>query len=388
MINQANNNMSRDFSIKTNFKTNSESNRSDHHTSTTDYVTRLFSEGDELYDAMIEAIENAEQSIYLETYTFLFDEVGQRFVEAVNAASDRQVDVYIILDAAGSMQWRTFSLLRKKFNKSVKFKWFHRWSWRNPLRFNIRNHKKVLTIDGKQAFVGGYNIHHKSSRRCVGEERWLDFHVSCQGKLAQAIEQQSKKFWLGKHRSTREAEVGDTLVITNVNHKCRVKLRKHIRQLIQQAKQSIVLITPYFVPDGYTIRTLIAAAKRGVDIQLFIPKRSDSQFIDWVARGYFSKLLEAGINIHEFQPRMLHAKVMVVDGQQAMIGSANMDFRSLFINYELILLFKNKSILQQLLDLINSIREQSEIIRIKQWRYRTWRYLPLVLVGNYLKRFL
>ncbi len=348
----------------------------------------LYLEGDRLYQTMLSDILNAQQSIYLETYIFYYDAIGKQFIEALNQAANRGVQVSVTLDAAGSRQWLTQNLIAKKFNSLVRLHWFHRWSWRNPLRFNVRNHKKLLVIDSTLAYVGGFNIHQEPSKKFSGERRWLDFHVKATGPVADSLNELARLFWNRKIKQIRPSKTDKTIVLPTVNRYCRKLSRKVILSLIRGSEQSITLITPYFVPDNFIVKALIGAVKRGVNVELIIPKRSDSDFIDWVARGYFTKLLKEGVIINEYVSRMLHAKALMIDRQELIIGSSNMDYRSLFINYELVLLSKNKPLVQSLSHAIDTIRKDCHTYSFQQWKYQAWKYLPIIPLGALLKRYL
>ena len=148
----------------------------------------VYCEGDELFTAMVDAISKAEISIYLESYIFATDEVGQRFIGALQEKARQGVDVRLHIDAAGSGSWLHGSFFKQMIPYGVKLKWFHRWTWKNPLQFNVRNHRKILVVDGAKAFIGGFNIHNESSLKMAGERRWFDFHVATTQSTAKALE--------------------------------------------------------------------------------------------------------------------------------------------------------------------------------------------------------
>lgn len=332
----------------------------------------LFTEGDELYGSMLSSIVSAERSIRLESYILADDEVGRSFAEALTERASAGIEVRVLVDAAGSLFWGSGSLGRFLRKKGLHVRYFHGWSWRAPFRYNRRDHRKLLVIDEKQLYLGGFNIHRESSRSAFGEERWRDTHVCVYGSLAADAAEMFDAFWNGnldllvKHKSSVSA------LIPNNTRICRQPLHCLYTDRFRCAASSVFLTTPYFVPDYRTMLALMAAARRGVDCRLLVPRKSDVWLTQWAARAAYANLLRAGVRIYEYLPRMLHAKTAVVDGDWATVGTANMDYRSFFINYELNLVTRNFELCRRLQDRFKEDISEAEQICASRWMRRSW----------------
>ncbi len=354
---------------------------------TNDYA--LFVEGDDLYDAMIGSIGAARQRVDLETYIYADDEVGWRIGEALAAQARAGLEVRLHVDAAGSLFSLSSSLKRYLLQHGVVVRLFHRWRWRQPLRFYQRNHRKLLAIDGREAYVGGFNLHRESSLSVYGPQRWRDTHVRLSGALAEHASVLFDAFWSGVRswspRSVRET--GDAL-IPNHSRICRHQVHCLYVRLLRSAERCLYVTTPYFVPDHRTQNELVQAAHRGVDVRLLLPGKSDVPITRWAARAAYRKLLAAGIRVFEYQPRMLHSKTAVVDGGLATVGTANLDYRSLFVNYELNLFSANRALCaaleeQFLFDLTDAVE-----LTAPDWSKRPWSGMVGESIGWIARRWL
>ena len=292
-------------------------------------------EGDVLYEAMLEAIAGARRRVCLETYIFAWDEVGQRFGAALMERARAGVHAHLLVDAFGSLgllpRWAQAELA----GAGVRVRRFHRWQWRDPWRYNRRDHRKLLVVDGRTVFLGGFNIHRQSSLAAFGPQRWRDTHLELSGPAAAQAELLFDVFW--RYRRGRAAAIrrlGRLLLLSNHNRRGRRALRRVINGLLGSARRRAWISTPYFVPDRRLQTRLLAAAGRGVDVRLLVPGKSDVALARWAAHAAYARLLEGGVRIFEYQPRVLHAKTIVVDGRRCLVGTANLDYRSLRHNYE------------------------------------------------------
>lgn len=308
----------------------------------------LYTEGDLLYEAMLASIASARHSIRLESYIFADDEVGRRFAGALAERARAGVEIRLHIDAAGSLFWGPRSLERHLREQGIGVRWFHRWSWRDPLRYNRRNHRKALVVDEEQVYLGGFNIHRENSRALFGEERWRDTHIGLSGELAFEAARLFDAFWEGERSWTLKQAWGMNALMPNHTRACRHALRCLYADRFRGATESIYLTTPYFVPDHRTQRGLRAAARRRIDVRLLVPRKDNVALTRWAARYAYANLLGAGVRIYEYLPRVLHAKTAVVDRDWAMVGTANLDYRSLFLNYELNLVSQDPDLCRQL----------------------------------------
>lgn len=349
----------------------------------------LFTEGDRLYDAMLAKIASAHSEILLESYIFADDEIGRRFARKLSEKARAGILVRVHIDAAGSLFWSTRSFMNDMAVHGVQVRWFHRWDWRRPWRYNRRNHRKLLVIDGQTAWAGGFNIHRENSLSLHGPRRWRDTHVCFNGELATQARQLFDDFWHRRKRVSPPYPAADnSLLISNYAHGSRRYMNGLIRHLIAGAQYKIHLTTPYFVPDLRTQRLLSSAARHGIEVRLLVPGKSDIRIARWAARAGYTPLLDSGVQIHEYLPRLLHAKTVVVDGSHALIGTSNIDYRSFFLNYELNLFTQNAALCRQLESRFSEDLQSAEKISVTGWKRRFWGGRILELVGWLARRWL
>ena len=258
----------------------------------------LYTEGDTLYQAMLQSIAAASSTVRLESYIFADDVIGREFANALEARAAAGVEVRLHLDAAGCLFWWSRSLERRMRERGVQVRWFHSWTWRQPLRYNRRNHRKLLVVDEAKAYLGGFNIHRESSAEAFGEKRWRDTHVSVSGPLAAQSAGLFDAFWRMDHRWMPKQQLpASTLLLPNHTRACRHRLRCVLEEMFAQAKQRIELTTPYFVPDHRTQHRMMCAARRGIDVRLLVPAKSDVRMARWAARASYAALLQSGVRI-------------------------------------------------------------------------------------------
>lgn len=309
---------------------------------------RVFAEGDDLYTAMLEQISQASSTIFLESYIFAGDEIGWRFAEALAGKARSGVLVRVHLDASGTLFAGTeklFSFLRQA---GVEARWFNRWHWRDPMHYNRRNHRKLLVLDQSCVFIGGFNIHRQSSRVVFGENRWRDVHICVKGRLGAQAASLFEDLWCGQMSSSPPPWDGHYRILPNTTLICQRILYCLYLDALTDARRSIYLATPYFVPDRRLRETLANAAKRGVDVRVLIPARGDNRLVRWAGHALARPLKSSGVKFFEYLPRMLHSKLTLIDEQWTMLGSANTDYRSFFINRELNLISRAPALCQQL----------------------------------------
>lgn len=333
---------------------------------------KLFVEGDTLYDAMVDDIVRAQSIVRMESYIFAADDVGSRIAAALATQARRGRRVHLRVDYAGSRWELSGSLLRELSEAGVRFEWSRRWRWSAPWEFHRRNHRKLLIIDDAIAYVGGFNVHAGSSRRAVGESRWRDTHVRFQGA---AVGQAIDVFECSGRQAHEPPPVKPLWLITSTTRHCRRRLRCEFDRVFHGAKQRIWLTTPYFVPDSRLRRRLIRAAQRGVDVRVLTPAKTDVPIAQWAAHALYSALLKHGVHVYEYQPRVLHAKTLLVDDAWATVGTANLDYRSLFVNAEVNLVATDEGFGKTLAQHFRTDLESSHEIKREHWRLRSWWHL-------------
>jgi cardiolipin synthase A/B len=297
--------------------------------------------GQDLYDDMIAAIEGAQRQILFESYIWKGDEVGQRFKDALSAAAERGVDVHCIFDGFANL---VVSPVFKRFPPTMKVLRYPVYPagltfW--DLRRYGRDHRKILVVDEEVGFVGGYNI------GAAYATEWRDTHVRVTGPAVRDLQRAFADFWnLNRRRRLRRSQ-RPLLLETPSVWEPRIRLQRNVPRLwvfpiramyleaIQRASSRIWITTAYFLPDQDFVDALKDAARRGVDVRLLVPLKSNHVVADWISRGYYSQLLDAGVRIFRFKDAMVHAKTATVDGSWTTVGTANIDRLSLQGNYEI-----------------------------------------------------
>ncbi|MFP5307803.1 MAG: phospholipase D-like domain-containing protein, partial [Gammaproteobacteria bacterium] len=276
------------------------------------------------------------------------------------------------LDAAGGAGRTSRAILEHLRNHGVQVKRFHRWSWRLPLRYNRRNHRKLLVVDGQIAYVGGFNIHRESARSIVGEQRWRDTHIAVEGALAAEAAHLFEAFWRGRPGAGRRGRIELPALLSNHSRACRRRLHRLYADALASARERICVTTPYFVPDPRILRRLVRAARRGLRVDLLVPAHSDVPLAQWATRAYYGHLIKAGVRVHEYGPRMLHAKTLVIDGRWAAVGTANLDYRSLHLNYELVVATDDAGLCARLQRQFDEDAAESVRIAVQTFGRRSW----------------
>jgi len=297
--------------------------------------------GKDLYDDMLAAIERAQRQILFETYIWKGDEVGERFKAALAAAAHRGVEVCCIYDGFANL---VVSPRFKRFPASIKVLRYPVYGagWRFfDLRRYGRDHRKILVVDDAEAYVGGYNI------GTAYETEWRDTHVRITGPAVQDLRRAFADFWNLHRRRRLRASERPLLVETASVWEPHIRLQRNVPRLwmfpirgmyieaINRASTNIWMTHAYFIPDQDFVDALTAAARRGVDVRLLVPLKSNHVVADWLSRGYFAQLLGAGVRIFRFKDAMVHAKTSTVDGSWSTVGTANIDRLSLQGNYEI-----------------------------------------------------
>lgn len=349
----------------------------------------VYGEGDALYDAMLRDIAAATQSIRMESYIFASDRIGRRFLDALAQAAGRGVKVALRVDHAGSFFELSRSEVRVLRRAGVDFRWSRRWNPWRPWRLNRRNHRKLLIIDRSHAYLGGFNVHAPSSLVLHGPERWRDTHVRLDGPLVVVAAQIFDGCWADRIKPipVPPAVAGRRLIPTS-SRQCRHVWRCALQDAFKNANRRIWLTTPYFVPDRRLQKLLINAACSGADVRLLVPGKSDVAPAQWAARAAYSALLSAGVRIFEFVPRMLHAKTMLVDDHWAAVGTANLDYRSLFVNDEINLTDTTGELNGVLVRMFEQDLSRSSEVQVSPWRDRPWTSWFTETIGWVMRRWL
>lgn len=358
----------------------------------------LLEEGEATYEAMLRAIRSARHHVHLETYIFEDDEIGQRFAAALAERRGAGVQVRVVFDGVGSMG------TPREFFHGMAAAGIDLYEF-NPvtpgtvitrgLLLNRRNHRKLIVVDGRVAFVGGVNISSvhtggsasSPSRKEAGSgdafdrRPWRDTHVRIEGPVVADFQASFLKIWA---QMTKQAAPSHAAFFPKLEpagpHVVRAlegwldsglnPLYVTLISAIESAERDVRITMAYFVPSAELLEALKAAARRGVDVQLLLPSRTDHWLVFHAGRSYYEGLLEAGVKIHERRSRLLHAKTATVDGVWSTVGSTNLDWRSLLHNDEINAVVLGPEFAASLNALFDRDLRQSETITPEAWRAR------------------
>ncbi len=331
----------------------------------------VFTEGDELYDDMLASIRLAKTSIVLESYIFEPDVIGVRFIDALIERASSGIKIRLHLDCFGSSSLLLSTEVERMATAGIELKWFNPWRWYKPHRFIRRNHRKLMVIDSRSVWLGGFNIHKENSLREFGKDRWLDTQIRIDGPLAEHAQVYFDRLWQGRRDWSPSFDMHTgSILVSNHNLLQRHQLRRMLAMKFYNARKQILLCTPYFMPDRFIQRQMVKAAKRGMDVRLLLPYITDSVLTQWVARATYSSLMASGIRVYEYKPRFLHAKMMIIDDDWCTVGSANLDFRSFFINFEINLVSTRSELVNRLQDIFIEDLELCREIDPDRWAHR------------------
>ena len=325
--------------------------------------------GDRFFPAMLESIHSAKKSITFETYAFINGTAAYKFTNAFCERARHGVKVHLLLDSIGSTDIGEKNVQRLR-DAGVELKFYHPYSVLNPLRYNIRDHRKLMVVDGKVGFTGGCGVADAWLGNAQNPKHWRENHYRVTGPVVANIQRAFIDNWLKTGGSPLNGSDYFPKLHQTGTHKTQVFISSpknklytipHLyRQVIASARKSIVIENSYFIPDHSIMKEIMAARKRGVHVEILVPgKHTDSWPVRSLAHAYYGKLLRAGIHIYEYQATMMHCKVLVVDGLFTSIGSANFDPRSLYINDESNLNVIDAPFAQEQLRIIKNDKKQS-----------------------------
>jgi cardiolipin synthase len=298
--------------------------------------------GNQIFPAMISGIASAKHSINLESYVFIDGQIAQRFAAALAERARAGIKVNLILDAQGSrkMGKQNLELLR---NAGVDVVKYHSAFWPDPRRYNNRTHRKLLIIDGTIAFVGGVGIADEWLGNADSPQHWRDNHYKVTGPLVAQLQAAFATNWIkARGKVLHGADYFPPLLPTGPYLAQAVRSGAYNENLdlmyllaIAAAKQTLRIENAYFLPDELMRKELIEAAKRGVKVEIVVPgKNIDQKLVRLASKRHWPELIRAGVRVFEYQPTMVHVKLMVVDDVFVSVGSGNFDNRSIRLNDE------------------------------------------------------
>jgi len=363
-------------------------------------TTRLtvLTNGPTFYEAELEAIHGTERSVNLEAYIFQKGEIGQRFVTALTERSQAGVTVNVVLDGVGSagVGKNFFSDLKKAGGNVV---WYNGMKWNKLPHFNNRTHRELLVVDGRTAFIGGAGVADHWFKDKSKHPRWRDTMVKVEGDAVPHLQATFAENWLEScgevlfgpdHFVRQECErQGDVLIVNSTpSGGGATRARMLFQVLLASATKTIHITTPYFLPDRSVIDELVRAVReRNVEVVVLVPgKRSDHMLTRSSSRHAYGKLLKAGASIHEYEPSMIHAKILLIDSIWGVVGSTNFDNRSFGINDEVNLVARDPDITQRLQQDFAKDLACSRKVTYQEWKRRPVLERAPELLGWVLER--
>jgi len=302
-------------------------------------------DGESAYAAMLKAIAEARHSVSLASYIFRTDKTGRAFIAALSDARLRGVEVRVLLDGIGDLYSfpRASRLLKKCGIRTTRF--LPPRLLPPSVHINLRNHRKLLVVDGCIAFTGGMNISDRQLRKQQGNRKETsDIHFQLTGPITNQLQQVFDEDWtfasgedVQQHFKSASG-TGNVIcrVVTDGPNEDLGKLAMIITSAVALARKRVAIMTPYFLPPTTLINALQAAALRGVEVSVILPQRSNQPLVHWATRKMLWELLQFGVHIYYQPPPFAHSKLLLIDDDYAHIGSANLDPRSLRLNFEIV----------------------------------------------------
>jgi cardiolipin synthase len=348
----------------------------------------LLLNGDQTFPAMLREIKNARQTITFAQYLYQDGAIAQQIAQALAERCRAGIKGHILLDSQGARSIpESIPRLMREAGCQVEF--FRRveaphviFIWR-LLRYNYRNHRRILVIDGKIGFTGGYGISEAWTGNGRTPEHWRDTNARIEGPLVNHLQ----AAFVGSWFEATGALLGGTGYFPSLAPRGNISAQivkssplggsfenyMLFLLLIASAKQSIMITNPYFIPDEKIIEVLLAATARGVRVTVLVPGKIDVKLTYRASRRNYGPLLRGGIKIYEYQPALMHAKTMIVDSVWATVGSTNMDNRSFALNEELNLAVYDRPFARQLQDIFQDDLKYAKEINYAAWAARPWR---------------
>ena len=339
--------------------------------------------GDEIFPAMLAAIRGARLTLTFETYIYWSGAIGREFADALAERARAGVKVHVLIDWVGSLKMDE-TLLDELARAGVEIERYHPLHWYHIARMNNRTHRKLLVVDGRVGFTGGVGIADRWCGNAQDPDHWRDIHYRVEGPVVAQLQAVFLDNWMkvsgkvlhgdGYFPALEAAGEASAQMFSSSPSGGGESMRLMYLLSITAAGQAIRLSASYFVPDALTIRTLVQARERGVAIQVIVPgAHIDAETVRRASRAKWGALLEAGVEIYEYQPTMFHCKVMVVDEVLVSVGSTNFDTRSFSLNDEANLNVYDAQFAREQIAVFERDRARAHRISVEAWRRRPWR---------------
>lgn len=359
----------------------------------------VLTNGEQFYEAVLSDLSSARQSINLEAYIFNESQIGRRYVEVLAERAAAGVAVKVVLDAVGSVTL-TDEFFDPITDAGGQLAWYHPPRWYTIDRLNNRTHRNLVIIDGRIGYLGGAGIDDRWIESVGDKPRWRDTLFRVTGDVVAGLQSVFLENWLEatgellnprRYFPTDEAQAGNmaALVVRSTpSAGGSTSARVLYQSLIASANERLYITNPYFIPDTSLRRALVdARIKRGIDIKILTPGRNSDQLLAQASsRARYGDLLEAGIEIYEYEPGMIHTKSMLVDDDWVIVGTTNFDSRSFGLNDEVNLIARNADMADHLERDFFTDLEHSRAVTFEQWRNRALWKRALERTGSLIVR--
>jgi len=351
-----------------------------------------YNNGEEIFPAMLDAIRSAEHSINFETYIYWSGDVGREFAEAFAERARAGVKVNIIIDWVGGMKMDD-ELLGMIEEAGARVELYRPLEWYTLSRINNRTHRKLLIVDGKHGFTGGVGIADIWSGDAEDPQHWRDMHFGVRGPVVSQMQAAFNDNWI---KSTGEVlhgelyfppqfEAGEMDAQLFVSSPVGGGATMHLMYLmaIAAAEQSIDIHASYFVPDELAVQAIEAAIQRGVKVRVLVPgEHIDSEIVRIASKKLWGPLLEAGAEVYEYKPTMMHVKMIIVDDFMVSVGSTNFDERSFQLNDEASLNVYNREFALAMGEVFERDMRRTETYDFEKWEQRPWteKFMETVII--------
>lgn len=349
---------------------------------TTGNQVKTYTNGEDKFRDLFEDIKNAKSFIHIEYYIFRLDDLGLKILDALRLKVLEGVEVRLLVDGMGSKYIRSKEI---KFINSLGIKFAIFFPGILPyvnVRINYRNHRKIVVVDGHIGYVGGFNVGNEYVNNGKRFKFWRDTHIRIKGE---AVNELNKRFILDwDYASTEKIEnfekyfpkqddydsVGIQIVSSGPDHE-EEYIKNAYMKIINNAKKSVYIQTPYLVPDEPMLDALRIAALSGLDVRLIVPGKPDHFFMEWILSANIGELINVGVKIYRYQKGFIHSKTIVSDGEVCSIGTSNLDIRSFKLNFEVNAFIYDDRISKQQEKIFFKDQEDSKLVTQKEYDNRS-----------------
>ncbi|MBS5795275.1 MAG: cardiolipin synthase [Dysgonomonas mossii] len=340
----------------------------------------FYSSGPDKFEALFEELEKAEKHIHIQYYIFLDDEIGCKTRDILLRKAADGVEVRLIYDDVGSWKAKR-SFFKDMQAGGVEVQPFLKVAFKFlTSRVNYRNHRKIVVIDGKVGFVGGMNVADRYING-VGSGIWRDSHVKIEGKAVAGLQTSFLIDWYSSRKEFLASDTyypildsqGDNMIqlVTSGPVGQFKDIHLGVLQAISNAKESVYIQTPYFIPTDSLMQVIQMAAMRGVDVRLMLPRHSDTTFVHIASMSFLKEVLDAKVSVYFFEAGFLHSKLMTVDNSLTITGSANMDMRSFEHNFEIDAFIYSEETCCKAQEIFLKDMESSTQLLVEEWDQRS-----------------